>query len=200
MSKERVVLIHSYLADREDSQKPDRLSRLGILAASELYRREKVDKICITVEPNLSAPQVRRLNALLRHPPEEDIIVRAQTVTTREEVETFRDLAKGSDWGELTTIGNSAHLPRIKKEVERSFKKRLVNVRDAKEILAQYPRYDSVLSETENWPEQKSLVFQERVLGVPILGETLLKLAPYLSHYKVALQSWFFKRIEDRHK
>ena len=48
MSKERAALVHGYLTDREGKDRPDRLTRMGILAASELYRHGQVDKICFT--------------------------------------------------------------------------------------------------------------------------------------------------------
>ena len=113
---ERAALLHSYLADRKDPGKPDRLSRMGILAVAELYRNGEIDKICITVEPELAIPQERRLRSLLSERLREgDLVIKPQTVTTREEVQTFRELAEENGWNNLLTVGNKAHLPRIKK-------------------------------------------------------------------------------------
>lgn len=198
MSKERVALLHSYLADREDEEKPDRLTRTGILAAAELYRHSEIDKICITVEQRLSNPQIRRLKILLNNPPEEDVVVDAKTVTTEEEVTTFRKLAEENEWDNLISIGNHAHLPRIKNEVKKTFGERKVKVMSSSEILSQYPRYSSILADMKDWPEQKFLAFQENILSLPLLGNMMLKIAPRLSRLKVDLQSWTAKRLEKR--
>ena len=199
MRNERpVALLHSYLSDREGKERPDRLSRVGILAAAELYRRGDIDKICITVEPQLSGPQVRRLTILLNNPPEEDIVVNAKTVTTEEEIKTFKKLAEEKEWSNLITIGNHAHLPRIKREIRKTFKSGRVEAKSSREILSQYPRYSSILSEMENWPEQRSLALQEKILKLPILGSLILKMAPHLpSRLKVTLQTWGFRQIEN---
>lgn len=201
MSPEKpVALLHSYLSDREGRKRPDRLSRVNILAAAELYRHGEIDKICITVEPQLSNPQVRRLKTLLNNPPEEDIVVDAKTVTTREEIETFRSLAEGSGWNNLITIGNSAHLPRIRKEIQKAFtdKSMRIEPKSSSEILSQYPRYANVLRDMESWPEQQSLSLQEKILNMPILGKLILYVAPHFSQTKVALQSWGFKLLERK--
>lgn len=198
MGRERVALLHSYLADRKDKEKPDRLTRTGILAAAELYRHDEIEKICITVEPELSGPQVRRLRTLLNNPPEEDIVVEGETVTTEEEVKTFNKLAENRGWNNPITISNHAHTPRIKREIRKTFMGKGVEVKNAREILSQYPRYSHILTEMKDWPEQKSLNFQEKVLSLPILGNMILKTGPHLSRYKVALQTWVFKQIENR--
>lgn len=198
MNKERVALLHSYLADRKNKEKPDRLTRVGILAAAELYRHREIGKICITVESELSKPQVGRLNILLNNPPEEDIVSAEKTVTTEGEVKTFNELAEEHGWTDLVTIGNHSHLPRVKREIGKTFKERRVEAKSAREILSRYPRYSPILSEMENWPEQKSLNFLEKILNLSILGGMILKAGPYLSSYKVALQTWVFKQIENK--
>ena len=200
MRNERpVALLHSYLSDREGKERPDRLSRVGILAAAELYRRGDIDKIYITVEPQLSGPQVRRLKILLNNPAEEDIVVNAKTVTTEEEIKTFRKLAEENEWNSLITIGNHAHLPRIKREIRKTFKGSRIEAKSSREILSQYPRYSSILSEMEGWPEQRSLALQEKILRLPILGSLILKMAPHLSsRLKVTLQTWGFRQIENK--
>ncbi|KKU25079.1 MAG: hypothetical protein UX34_C0003G0004 [Candidatus Woesebacteria bacterium GW2011_GWF1_46_13] len=193
-----IYLTEKVLSDREGRDRPDRLSRVGILSAAELYRHGAIDKICITVEPQLSNPQVRRLKILLNNPPEEDIVVDAKTVTTGEEIRTFRKLAEENKWNSLITIGNHAHLPRIKREIKKTFKNDGVEARSSREILSRYPRYSSILSETEDWPEQRSLALQERILKLPILGSLVLKMAPHLSRLKVSLQTWGFRQIENK--
>jgi uncharacterized SAM-binding protein YcdF (DUF218 family) len=172
MGKERVALLHSYLADRKTEDKP--------------------------VEEKLSEPQIRRLKTLLDNPPEKDIVVDAKTVTTEGEIKTFSELAEENDWSNLVTIGNDVHLPRIKREIEKTFGKRKVEARSSKEILSQYSRYSSILADTEKWQEQKALALQEKILMLPILGRLILGMAPYLSHSKVTLQSWVFKQLEKR--
>src|SRR3989304_2815113 len=115
MNPERAVaLLHSYLADREGKKIPDRLGRTGVLAAAELYRHGKISKICITVEPELSKLLSSRLNTLLNHPPQDDVITVPKAVTTAQEITFFRELAEFNSWddppGNLVTIGNYEHL------------------------------------------------------------------------------------------
>jgi hypothetical protein len=201
MSGEKpVAMLHSYLADREGRERPDRLSRVNILAAAELYRHGKIDKICITVEPELSEIQSNRLKSLLNSLREEDLVVEPQAVTTREEVETFGNLAKENGWNNLITIGNPVHLPRIRKEIHRVFKDKGIRVeaKSSSEILSQYPRYTKILDDMENWPEQQSLSFQEKVLNTPMVGRLILFVAPIFSQAKISLQSWGFKILEKR--
>lgn len=199
MQKERpVALLHSYLSDREGKERPDKLSRVGILAAAELYRHGDIDKICITVKPQLSGPQVRRLKTLLNNPPEEDVVVDAKTVTTEEEIKTFKKLAEENEWNSLITIGNHIHLPRIKREIRKTFKSGRVEAKSSREILSHYPRYSSILSEMEGWPEQRSQALLENILNVPILGRLALKMAPLLPRLKVTLQTWVFRQIENK--
>lgn len=198
MSKEKAALVHSYLADREDKDKPDRLSRMGILAAAELYRHGEIDKICFTAKPELSNSQVKRLRTLLSNPPDEDIIVDAKVVTTRGEVETFKKMSERNGWDDLLTIANESHLPRIRKELKRAFKDKEVESLSSKKILSKYPRYSSVLADMNNWKEQISLSFQEKILNTPVIGSLALKLVSYVSQYKVALQYRFFKHLESK--
>ena len=201
MSGERpVALLHSYLADREEEGKPDRLSRVNILAVSELYRRGKIDKICITVIPELSNMQVKRLKTLLNDISEEDLVVKPQTVTTKEEVTTFGDLAKENGWNNLITIGNPVHLPRIRKEIKKAFKEKSIRIeaKSSSEILSEYPRYAQILRDMESWPEQESQKFLEKILNTPILGRIILSIAPHFSQAKIALQSWGFKLLERK--
>src|SRR3990172_5952238 len=201
MSGERpVALLHSYLADREEEGKPDRLSRVNILAVSELYRRGKIDKICITVIPELSNMQVKRLKTLLNDISEEDLVVKPQTVTTKEEVTTFGDLAKENGWNNLITIGNPVHLPRIRKEIKKAFKEKSIRIeaKSSSEILSEYTRYAQILRDMESWPEQEAQKFLEKILNTPILGRIILYIAPHFSKRKIALQSWGFKLLERK--
>ncbi|MGD8744074.1 MAG: ElyC/SanA/YdcF family protein [Candidatus Woesebacteria bacterium] len=202
MIKERTaVLQHSYLGDRREDNKPDRLTRLGILAALEMYRGGEIDIICINVVPELSDSQVERYKMLLKNGlNDEDLIVEAETVSTAGEVKKFKQLADERGWEKLITIGNKVHLPRIKKEVKKTFGDREVTVMSAEEILSRYSRYLSILEDKEGWPEQRSLALQERILSTPILGELVLQLTPILSKQKVAIQTWVFKRIEKNNQ
>jgi len=115
------------------------------------------------VKPELSRPQVKRLKTLLNNPPEEDIVSKEETVTTEGEVETFKKLAEEENWKNLLTIGNEAHVPRIKREIKRTFKDKQVKTTTPREILAEYKIYSYILKEMENWPEQLSLSFQEKM-------------------------------------
>ncbi len=199
MHKERpVVLLHGYLADRDNPEKPDRLTRIGILAACELYRHGEIDKICLTSKEELSNSQVKRIKMLLANPPEEDVVVSPEAVTTEGEIKTFRKLAEQNRWGNLITIANHEHVPRIEREIKKTFKEKSVRVRSTREILSQYPRYSNILSEMENWPEQESLALQERILNVPILGNLILKVGSPLSRIKVRLQTYVFRQIENK--
>lgn len=204
-----VALLHSYLRDREGKGIPDRLSRLVILAAAELYRRGKIGKVCITVEPELSALYVKRLKTVLGLSGEdkEDLKVKAledllvvvpRTVTTAQEVQAFKEISEENDWNNLITIGNHAHLPRIQREIKKRFRSsdKKIEARSSGEILSRYPRYESILEEMEMWPEQHSLAMQERILNIPVLGNLALCIAPRLSHVKIALQSWGLNQIE----
>lgn len=196
MNKERVVLVHGYLTDREGKDRPDRLTRIGILAAAELYRHGEIDKICFTAEKELSNSQVKRIRTLLNNPPEEDIVVEARAVTTEEEVKTFNRMSEENNWGNLLTIGNQEHLPRIEREIRKTFKDKPVEVISSKEVLSAYPRYSSILSDMEDWPEQISLSLQEKVLSFPIIERLALKIISYLLRYKIAMQKWAFRQVE----
>jgi hypothetical protein len=202
MNKERpIALLHGYLADRDNPEKPDRLTRTGILAACELYRNDEIDKICLTTKEELSNPQAKRIKMLLANPPKEDVVVNPETVTTRGEIRTFKKLAEQNGWNNLITIANHKHIPRIEKEIKNTFKEKEVAVRSTEEILSQYPhysdRYKDILSDMENWPEQKSLALQEKILNLPVLGSLILKAANPLSRIKVSLQTWIFKQLEE---
>ncbi len=69
MSAENAVFIHSYLGDTKVKGRPDGLTRLGILSATELYRQKVVGKICVSVVPELSEGIVKRLKILLNNRP-----------------------------------------------------------------------------------------------------------------------------------
>ncbi len=53
MSKERVALLHSYLADRETENKPDRLTRIGIKCSTVRIAPESITVILRDPEPVL---------------------------------------------------------------------------------------------------------------------------------------------------
>ena len=75
-----------------------------------------------------------------------------------------------------------------------------IQARDTGEVLSNYSRYKNILNEMENWPEQRSLAIQEKILNLPVLGSLLLRIAPHLSHLKVSLQSWGFRQLEKKSK
>lgn len=196
MSTEKALLVHGYLVDRGDKRKPDRLTRLGLLAAAELYRHGVVDKICFTLVEELTDLQVKRINVLLNNPPEEDIVLQPEAVTTRGEIKTFKALAEANGWVDLFTVGYPIHIPRIKKETERTFKDRKVVNISTKDVLFRFIRYHSILSDLENWPEHKSLDLNEKILNEPLLGSLIMIISPYISGIKIAMQTWIFNQIE----
>ena len=210
MSPEKpVALLHSYLPDREGRKIPDKLGRIGVLAASELYRKGEnrkgeISKICITVEPYLASLLTKRLNTLLNNPPIEDLVVLPQAVSTFGEVETFRKLADENDWNNLLTIGNHEHLPRIRRVIDNVFPKtdKNIDTTSPKEILSKYPRYKNILDDMDNWPEQQSFNRVERFINI-------VRKIPFLknfaeSHFsevlpsKIALHAWIFRQSEKR--
>ena len=198
MSLERAALVQSYLADRQEPDKPDRLSRLGLLTAAEMYRRDEIDIICITVVPELSEAQVQRLQALLRNPPEGVIVSAEETVTTRGEIRTFKRLAEENGWDSLVTIANQAHVPRTRREIVEEFRNVPVNTITPEQKLKEYPRYEPVLDAMTTWPEQISLEKQEKILNNPLVGPLLLKAAEYFADFKVFLQTSMLKKIEGQ--
>ena len=113
MNKERAALVHGYLTDRKGKDRPDRLTRLGIHAAAELYRHGQIDKICFATDRSLSENQVRRLKVFLKNLPEEDVIVYPEAITTRGEINTFKKMSDDNGWENLLAIGNKSHIPRV---------------------------------------------------------------------------------------
>lgn len=194
-----VALIHSYLYDRNGTGKSDRLTRTGVLAAAELYRRGEVDKMVVAVEPNLAELIEKRLHILLQdNLKEEDLVIRPNGVTTVQEVGTFVDIAKENGWDHLLEIGNHAHKPRIER-IARNFDKK-IEVIGAKEVLNRFPRYKNIVNEMENYPEQKSLSKQEeffaKLVKIPLVGPFIADVLPQILPSKIAIQRWMFSQIE----
>lgn len=205
MNPERsIALIHSYLGDRKGKNKPDRLTRTSILAASELYRRGEISNVYITVEPGLAKPMVEQLRKNLQGFPEEDLIVEPQTVTTEEEIKHFKERAEKEGWNNLITIGNRSHLPRIRRIINRRFKNTDIKITSvaAREILSHHSRYKQVLEDMEIWPEQHSLERQETIINriekFPLIGRIIVGLTPQLLPGKVAFQTWIFRQMEKQ--
>jgi hypothetical protein len=194
-----VALIHSYLKDRQGKERPDRLTRVGILAGAELYRKGEISKICITIVPELSNLITGRLNKLVTIT-EEDLVVKPEAVSTREEIKSFRKVAEEAGWSNLLTVGNHTHLTRIKREIGEAFKNSNKDIRtiSPEEILSRYPRYKGVINEMRDWKEQKSFDLQEKVLNTPVLGDLLLFLQDYFPKIKITLQTWVFKQLEKQ--
>ena len=192
-----VALIHSYLKDREGREIPDRLTRVGILAAAELYRKNEVSKICVTVVPELSDLITGRIKKLITIP-EEDLIVRPKTISTRGEIRTFRKTAEETGWKNLLTIGNKTHVARIKREINEAFKDSDIKVKaiSPEEILSRYTRYEGVINEMKNWQEQASFNKYEKFVNTPILRDLLLLQGDHFPRVKITLQTWVFKQLE----
>lgn len=202
MSPEKpVALIHSYLYDRKGTGKPDRLTRTGILAAAELYRRGEIGKMVIAVEPNLAEIIEKRLHFILQNRlKEEDLVTRPNGVTTVQEIKTFVDIAEENKWTNLVEIGNHAHKPRIER-IAKNFSQK-IDVVTAKEVISRFPRYNNIVKEIENYPEQKSLSKQEeffaKLVKIPVFGPFIADVLPQILPGKIALQLWMFRQLEKR--
>ena len=203
MGPERsVLLIHSYLKDRRGKDRPDRLTRACLVAASELKRRGEIDKVVITVTERLARPMVRELNQI-GHFEVEDVVVYPQTATTDDEVKTFKDLALKNEWGNLKTLGIKAHIPRIENSISRHFgENQKVPVLSAENVLSQNPRYSQVLSEMKSWPETTSLENQEeafaKVSSKTPAGKFIVEIVPnfFPARLKIALQYLLLRFLE----
>jgi hypothetical protein len=208
MGQERPsLLIHAYLNDREGRDIPDRLTRMGILAAGELYRHGEAEKVYITAVPELATTIEKRLKSLLSSIPNEDVIVRPFAKTTKQELFTFKKAAETENSGSLICIANEAHVPRVKKLVRLMFgEKEKIQVIDIDDILEKYPRYRGIISESKNWPEQISLQIKENTIKklteTPLIGRfVLLHVTEWLggvSFQKHILGHWE-RRISSSH-
>lgn len=146
---------------------------------------------------------VRELN-LIGHFDESEIITQARTVTTDDEVRTFKDLAKINGWKNLKTLGVKAHAPRIENSISSHFgNDQKVPVLSAEDVLSQNTRYSRVLTEMKSWPEITSPENQEASLAkiseIPGVGKFIVETAPRLipAKLKIALQSLLF-RIREK--
>jgi hypothetical protein len=199
MSKERAVLVHSYLMDRKDTSKPDKLTRLGLLAAAELMRRGEVDKVCLATLPELSSPQAKRLEILLDNP-EAEISINPQAKYTTEELRAFKELAEIYEWSDLASIACEPHIQRVTRETKKAFGDTFVEIMSSNEILSRFQRYSNVYDEVEKWPEYKSFKTQEEILNTPFLGGAILSLSPIIVPFKIEIQSFVFRLTEKYSK
>ena len=203
MSAERpTALIHSYLKDRGGKKRPDRLTRSCLLAACELKRKDEIGKVCITVTQELALPMVARLKLIGRFA-DNEIVVRPQTVTTNDEVRSFKKITKEFGWTSLKTIAVGPHLPRIKNDIARHFgEDEKVTTVAAEDILCENPRFSQVLNDMKSWPELTSLkkqeVFFQRISNIPVLGDFVLNTLPRAipGKVKIVLQSLLFRLLE----
>jgi hypothetical protein len=201
VEKERAILIHSYLPDLKEAERPDRLSRTSLLAAAELYRRDETDTLCITVQSVLSNLLVERLGMLLYNSLKDNLVVKSEAISTVEEIRSFKRLAEENNWSDLLFLGHSEHLPRVKREVQRIFKhsEKKVEVKSVEGILSRFPRYQGILADMENWPEKQYVKWQEKrtnfVSQIPFLGRIAMTVFPQIMpEAKMAFQRWLHRQ------
>lgn len=209
MKGERAVLVHSYLEDRDDKDRPDKLTRLGILSAAELYRNGEIDKIVVTVGGGLSENIEKRFKMLLSNSlREEDLIVSPTTATTEGEIGGLKKLSERDEnnWVSITTIGNTSHRERVKECISKSFgEENEVKVLTHKKVLSKYPRYSfetyNIIKNMESWPETLSMKTQENLYHrfdnypkVQKLVKKTIEKTP--EGIKILLQGSLFKIVE----
>lgn len=202
-NKERTCLfIHSYLSDRHVPNKPDRLTRLSLLSAAELYRHGVVDDICISVVPELSKPMVKRLKSLVDSLQDSNLIIDPVTVTTKQEVTVFKKVIETNKYAKIFSVANESHIPRIKRLIDNIFDDNDVQVMSTEDVLGKYPRYSGIINDSKSWSEQKSLIKQENILNkfarVPIIGNFLSTYLPEIVPNKIIFQKWLFGRFEKK--
>lgn len=192
----KVALFHAYAElPSNHPGKPDKGSRLQVLAASEMLRRGEVDTVVFLaghISPDGSTQKVGlsiaekmtdQLKRNLRHIPEGAVIVSSDALSTRAEAEGFRRLSEDQGW-DLTSVGKKAHLERVKRAIRRKFGARSSEVRVAshEEILTQNPRqvirkghssprlidilYKKILDDMRISPEELAFVKRERMINL----------------------------------
>lgn len=156
----RVALFPGYaeLPSRQP-YKPDRSSRLQVLAAAEMIRRGELDRACFlagNISPDgttgtdeLGGIAIRMTQQLYRNLPNLNrdfaLTTVASSMSTRQEVKNFREIVKMNDsqnQDRLMIVGKDAHLKRIRRAVRRTFGKRapVVSILSHEDILTQRPR------------------------------------------------------------
>lgn len=142
----RIVLFPGYaeLPSRQP-YKPDRNSRLQVLAAAEMIRRGELDMVYFlagnispdgtTGKDELGGIATRMTQQLYRNLPnlarESSLVTVPTSMSTRQELKNFREILKVNDsesQDHLTVVGKNAHLERIKRAVRRTFGKRAQTV------------------------------------------------------------------------
>lgn len=187
----RVALFHAYgELPSMQPEKPDKASRLQVLAASEMIKRGQVDTVVFLVghisskgstkKEGLSVAEkmANQLQKNLRNVPEGTVIVKSDAFSTRDEIEDFKKLSEGQNWV-LMSVGKEAHLQRIKRAVKRKFGKRSseVAVISLEEILTQDPNrtsYKKIIDNIRNSPEELAFIKRERIINlidsIPFFG------------------------------
>ncbi|MCL5019842.1 MAG: YdcF family protein [Patescibacteria group bacterium] len=156
----RIVLFPGYaeLPSRQ-AYKPDRNSRLQVLAAAEMIRRGElatayflagnISSDGTTGKDELGGIAVRMRQQLYRNLPhlarESSLVTVPTSMSTRQELRNFREILKVSNpesQDRLTVVGKNAHLERIKRAVRRTFGKRAqsISILSHEAILIQHPR------------------------------------------------------------
>lgn len=139
--------------------KPDRNSRLQVLAAAEMIRRGELDTAYFlagnissdgtTGKDELGGIAVRMTHQLYRNLPNlarnSSLITIPTSMSTRQEVRNFREILKVNDFenqDHLIVVGKNAHLERISRAIRRTFEKRAqeISILSQEAILTQHPR------------------------------------------------------------
>lgn len=186
MGTERVALVHGYLRDKK-LDRPDKITRVSLLSAAEALRAGEIDEICITETGDYGETMGRHLGKILRSPAsEEHINVIPEGKSTEEELKTFTAAYDGDI--ELISISNHEHTPRVKRIINGMAKQgdQDILVLDERDFMPGTQRYDGLLDDMENWPDQKSIARKEKILN------TLSKV-PHLEDVVVKTQLWLLK-------
>lgn len=176
--------------------KPDKFSRLQVLAAAELLRRGKISK-AVFLAGNISSDgsfgtdklggiAVRmgdQLRRNLPNLPEDSVIVMPTAMSTVEEVVSFSKLAKENGWNNLMVIAKDSHLKRVQRAVRRTFgKTRTIPTTTQEAVLTESPQdilYQQIIAKVKNSSEEKGFTRREMLINlidsIPIIGELVLR-------------------------
>jgi hypothetical protein len=192
------ALFHSYVElPSSIPYKPDRWSRLQVLAAAELLRKGNITTAVFLGddvpsdahrEPDayggLGARMAAQLHRNLPHLPDSAVVFIPVARSTREEIAGFKKLAQEQEreWTNLMAVGKEAHSKRIQRAIRRIFGRRnkAISVVSQESILAQYPRYANIIAAMKESPEETAFIKREHLINAidmfPVIGGKLLDL------------------------
>jgi hypothetical protein len=198
------------------SYKPDKYSRLQVLAAGELLRSGQIERVVFLAgdvpsesnpEPDryggIGARMAAQLRRNMPNLPESAIVCHPVAKSTRKEVAEFRKLARTRGWGDLMVIGKESHLERVQRAVNRIFGRRSqeVSVVSQESVLSQFHRYDRIIDEISNSPAEEAFAKREHLInkfdGIPMIGGILLDFLNRATGVKI-LESKVYGRLIKR--